>query len=108
MVIEGDRTLKAIADLIILSLNSLSAFCQNRPSIQPIHHRAKLKRMMKTAHNSGEFEKLSNYFKEIDQEFRKRRRKQRANWIVLSPSRMKAQSIRPLSITVEASSSITK
>ncbi len=64
--------MKAIAVMIILLSVSVSGPCQNAPASHPKYHRSELKRMVRTAHTSEEFERLATYFEDKEQEFRKK------------------------------------
>ena len=72
MVIQGGFLVKAIVVVIITSAISVSGLCQSAPPAYPKYHRSELKQMIRTAHTSEEFEKLSTYFEAKEQEFCKK------------------------------------
>ena len=61
--------MKAIAALIIAASASIPGLCQTI-STAPECHRSELRRMIRTAHTSQEFEKLSVSFQAREREFR--------------------------------------
>jgi hypothetical protein len=70
MVIQGGFLVKAIVVVIIASSISVSGLCQNVPPAHPKYQRSELKRMVRTAHTSEEFERLATYFEDKEREFR--------------------------------------